>query len=63
MRDKCEAHYLEEEVEVGGDVFYQVTWIQMPGMDPQVSDAVIPHYLAPRLDPDVNWVTNIVTPF
>ena len=32
-------------------------------MDPQDSDAAIPHDLAPRIDPDVNWVENGVTPY
>ena len=32
-------------------------------MDPQDSDAAIPHDLAPRLDPDVDWVANRFTPF
>ena len=35
----------------------------MAGMSPQASDSAITHYLAPRLDPDVDQVANIVTPF
>ena len=35
----------------------------MAGMSPQASDAAIIHYLLPRLDPDVDWVANRVTPF
>ena len=35
----------------------------MAGMTPQAIDSVIPHGLAPQLDPDVDWVANRVTPF
>ena len=63
MRDKYESKNIEEKEAVGGDIGDQVPWIQMAGMAPQASDATITHDLAPRLDPDVDWVTNRVTPF
>ena len=63
MRDECEAQYLEGEEAVGGDICDQVPWMQMDGMDPQSSDAAIPHDLAPQIDPDVDWAANRVTPF
>ena len=63
VKDKYEAQYLEEEEAVGGDICDQVPLMQMAGMDPQASDAGIPHDLSPRLYPDVDWVANIVTPF
>ena len=63
MRDECESRYLEEEEAVGRYIGDQVTWMKISGMVPQASDAAIPHDLAPRIDPDVNWVENGVTPY
>ena len=37
--------------------------MQMAGMSPQASDSAITHDLSPRLDPDLDWITNRVTPF
>ena len=63
VRDKCGARYFEEEEEVVGDIGYQVPMIQMARIAPQASDAVIYKYFSPRLDSDVDWVKNRVTPF
>ena len=54
MRDECESRYLEEEEAVGRYIGDQVTWMKIAGMVPQASDATNPHYLAPRIYPDVN---------
>ena len=37
--------------------------MQMAGMPPQASYYAITHDMAPQLDPDVDWVSNRVTPF
>ena len=63
MRDKCEARYLEGEEAVGGEICYQVPWMETAGMVPQANDVAIPHYLAPLIDPDFDLVANRVTPF
>ena len=62
VRDECQARYLEEEEAVGAEISDQSLWMQMAGMAPQTSDAAIPQDLAPRLDPNIDWVAIRVTP-
>ena len=52
----CEAQYTEGEYLFGSNIGTQEPWIKLAGLAPQGSDAKITNNLAPRLDPDVDWV-------